>query len=129
MVISKCRCEIHFHMPYPVDLQPIQEKVCYRNYIQTKLLKADHTKHTTVDRQRLIIPSLLNWEGDIVLAMSVCPLVQPSEFSFCAYTLQLLGDFAGIFNTKRRCAYPRLVGVRPFNRVMALDWLCRMYAE
>ncbi|XP_060596966.1 uncharacterized protein LOC132750909 [Ruditapes philippinarum] len=49
----------------------------------------------------------------------VRPSIRPSEFRFRSSSLQLLAgiqrNFMRIINIKRRCAYRRLVPVRPFN--------------
>jgi hypothetical protein len=79
----------------------------------------------------IIIPRRWNREGDIVLALSVLPIVRPSEFHFRTSSLQLMAgiqrNFMGIINIKRRCAYVGLFRSNTFTQSYG-PWLVMQYA-
>jgi hypothetical protein len=109
-------CFDNVKLPWPKLQRPF-----YENFGANK-----KNKHVTTARACVIIPRRWNREGDIVLALSVRPErpsfrppIRPSEFRFRSSSLHLLAgiqrNFMGTFNTKRICAYRRLVPVRHFN--------------
>ncbi|XP_060561263.1 DNA-directed RNA polymerases I and III subunit RPAC1-like [Ruditapes philippinarum] len=71
----------------------------------------------SVESTGILAPEVL--VSQAIILPPVRPSVHPSEFRFRASSQQLLagiqGNFMGIINIKRRCAYRCLVPVIPFN--------------